>query len=106
MVSIGCEIFRTAKGLHTYTIDCFIVLPDTLASVADELSHLSTLWDGRCSDVPYGVNLLLALQLLCNFIRLLQIFQITLDPMHLASITVLLKLFDCFIGVLLFLGKQ
>lgn len=53
--------------------------------------------------LPYSINLLLARQLFCNFIRLLQVLQITLDPMHLASITVLLKLFYCFIGVLLFL---
>ena len=106
MIRIGCEIVGTAKGLHTYAIDCFIVLPDTLASVADELSRVSTVCNGKCSDMPYGVNLLLALQSLCNFVRLLQILQITLDPMHLAGITVLLKLFDCFIGVLLLLGKQ
>ena len=53
---------------------------------------------------PYSINLLLGRQLLGNLIRLLQVFQITLDPVYLADITILLQLFCRFFGVLFLLG--
>ena len=57
---------------------------------------------GRCPS--YGIDLLLARQLFCDFGRLFQVFQVTFDPVHFAGVTVFLELFHRFVGVFFFLG--
>ena len=54
---------------------------------------------------PYRIDLLLAFQVLHDFIGLFQVFKIALHPMHFANIAILLELFYCLFCMLLFLGN-
>ena len=57
-------------------------------------------------DISYSIDLLLALQLLCNLVCLFKVLEVTLHPVHSAVIPILLKLFLCLVCMLLLLRKQ
>ena len=52
------------------------------------------------------MDLLLARQLLCDFVCLFQVFEITFDPVHFAGVAVSLELLDRFVGVFFLLREE
>lgn len=101
-------VLGTAMGVGTYSIYSLIVLPYLTPWPALQMSRVvrrrSVVTGAR--RLPLGVNPLLARQPLRDLIRLLQVSQITLDPVRLAGVAVLLQLLDRFLGVLIFLRQQ
>ena len=81
-----------------------VVIADGFAGVEDDLGRELVYGDSvGQSWVSYCIDLSLALQLLCNLICPFKTFKVALDPMNLAGIAVILKLFHCLLRVLFFL---